>query len=297
MTRRRPPTAPVVVAAIALVAALSLPACGGGSDRMRTATGGGAPTTTAAGPGTTGATAPPGTVAPDAPGVDLQVTFLTGVGPQVGGTPRLATAHRRVAPTSAVARAALEQLLAGPTPTERALGYASSAGAPTAVTAISIADGTATVVLDPGFGRGYDDTTLRWATAQIVFTLTQFPTVRAVRFGADGPPLTRADFRDLEPLVFVERPGPGERVSSPITVAGEANVFEATVRITVLGASGRVLADTFTTATAGTGTWGTFSTRVAVDPRGDATGTVRVFWDSPKDGSPRDVVEIPVRFS
>jgi len=288
MDRPRRPAPLLAAGAVVLVAATLVLAACGGSDRVRSATTAttGAPSTGAT-TGPTGAAPTPATVAPDAPGVDLRVVFLD--------DGKVVTTHRRVAPTQAPARAALEQLVAGPNPVERTLGHTSSVRTGTTVTGLSITDGTATVTLEPPV-TGTDAAGVT-ARAQIVFTLTQFPTVRAVRFGPEGPPLTRADFRDLTPLVFPESVAPGDLVRSPVTVAGEANVFEGTVRIRIVGGDGRVLADTFTTATAGTGTWGTFSERVAFDPRGNTTGTVVVFWDSPKDGSPRDVVEIPVRFA
>lgn len=290
MDRPRRPAPLLAAGAVVLVAATLVLAACGGSDRVRSATTAttGAPSTGAT-TGPTGAAPTPATVAPDAPGADLRVVFLD--------DGKVVTTHRRVAPTQAPARAALEQLVAGPNATEQAAGFTTTLGPGTPVPTVDIAGGVATVTFTRELGRGYNDVTLHQAQAQIVFTLTQFPTVRAVRFGPEGPPLTRADFRDLTPLVFPESVAPGDLVRSPVTVAGEANVFEATVRIRIVGGDGRVLADTFTTATAGTGTWGTFSERVAFDPRGNTTGTVVVFWDSPKDGSPRDVVEIPVRFA
>jgi hypothetical protein len=130
-----------------------------------------------------------------------------------------------------------------------------------------------------------------------VYTLTQFPTIDRVRFGPGDGAVGRADLRDLLALVFLESVAPGGTLPSPVTVAGEANTFEATVRIQVLGANGAVLADTFSTATSGSGTWGTFSEAVTFDSEGNATGTVRVFWDSPEDGSAQDVTEVPVRFA
>jgi hypothetical protein len=281
MTRRR------LVALVlgAALAGLLLTACGGGDDEIRTS----APTppTTGASATTdrtssTGATTAPATVAPDAAGVDLQVVFVDGG--------KVATGHRRVAPTRAVARAALEQLIAGPNPAERDAGFSSLLASATTIDGLSIADGVATVDLSP-------TPTGQAARAQVVYTLTQFPTVQKVRFGPGGPLLTRADFRDVTPLVFLESVAPGDIVSSPVTVAGESNTFEATVRIRVLGADGAVLADTFTTATSGTGTWGTFSEKVAFAKGANSRGTVVVFWDSPKDGSPQDVVEVPVAFS
>lgn len=299
MTRRR-------LAALVLGAALVgglLTACGGGDDDIRTSSetppNTAAPATTA----TTGGRTPSGTVAPDAPGVTLDATFVRGE--------KVGTAHRRVAPTSAVGRAALEQLLAGPTAEERAAGLTTAIPAGTALRGLDIADGTGTVDLSGAFVGGGGSLSMRERLAQVVFTLTQFPSVDRVAFRIDGKPTTvfggegvmidstvdRNDFRDVTPLVFLESVAPGDIVSSPVTVAGESNTFEATVRIRVLGADGSVLADTFTTATSGTGTWGTFSDKVPFTRGANTTGKVVVFWDSPKDGSPQDVVEVPVTFS
>lgn len=291
--RRHRLLAPVVAV---LAVGLLLAGCGGGDDSVDTSS---SATTRAETAGTTGGAGSPstttgggttaGTVAPDAAGVALDVVFLRGG--------KVATGHRRVAPTQAVARAALEQLFAGPDGTEQSAGFTTVLRPGTRVAGLDIADGTATVTLSPDLGRGDTDATLRQAEAQVVYTLTQFPTVRRVRFGTSGTPLTRDDFRDLTPLVFLESVAPGDTVSSPVTVAGESNTFEGTVRIKVVGADGRILADTFTTATSGSGTWGTFSAKVPFDRGANTTGKVVVFWDSPKDGSAQDVTEVPVTFS
>lgn len=284
MTRRRP-VAFVALVAGTLVAALLLAACGGGDDGIETSSGTPAstqpadPTDPTGAPGTAG---PSGTVAPDDAGVGLTVVFLDGG--------KVATGRRRIAPTQAVARAALEQLIAGPNATEQGAGFTTLVPADTRIDGLDVTGGVATVTLSP---QPTDPT----ARAQVVYTLAQFPTIDAVRFGTGGTPLTRDDVRDATPLIFLESVTPGDAVGSPVTVAGEANTFEGTVRIQVLGANGAILADTFTTATSGSGTWGTFSEKVAFDRGTNSTGTVRVFWDSPKDGSPQDVVEVPVRFS
>ena len=70
--------------------------------------------------------------------------------------------------------------------------------------------------------------------AQVVYTLTRYPTVRSVEFLMDGEPVealggegvvldgaqTRADWRDFEPTIFVESPGVGAVVASPFTADG-----------------------------------------------------------------------------
>ncbi|MFM8303548.1 MAG: Gmad2 immunoglobulin-like domain-containing protein [Actinomycetota bacterium] len=279
------------LAASVLLAGALLAACGGGdggvdsspNDQPATT---GEPTATTGNPS---ATTPPGTVPPDAAGVDVRVYYLDGG--------KIATGHRRVAPTRAVARAAFDALIAGPTDTEARAGFTSAVRPETTVTDLDISGGVATVTLSPEIGRGDNAETAAQAVAQIVYTLTQFPTVERVRIGSEATPIGRDDLRAVTPLVLLESVAPGDTVTSPVTVAGESNTFEGTVRIRVLGADGAVLADTFTTATSGSGTWGRFSEKVAFDRKGNTTGSVVVFWDSPEDGSPRDVTEVPVRFA
>lgn len=82
--------------------------------------------------------------------------------------------------------------------------------------------------------------------SQIVYTLTQFDSIDEVRFEVDGTPLTnfggdeldgpqrRADFADQLPWILVRSPRIGQRVSSPVTISGSADVFEAVVSISVL---------------------------------------------------------------
>jgi hypothetical protein len=75
-------------------------------------------------------------------------------------------------------------------------------------------------------------------------------------------------------------------------VSGVANVFEATVSLEVVDAGGNVVVEDFTTASCGTGCWGAYSFNIDYPFTGEET--VRVFWHSPEDGSPSDVVTIPV---
>ena len=112
--------------------------------------------------------------------------------------------------------------------------------------------------------------------AQVVYTLTQFPTVKGVRFSLDGEPidvlggegvvidhpLARRDYADLLPVILVTSPTLNQTVRSPVLIRGSANVFEANVGIQILDADGEIIAETFTTATCGTGCRGTFRIRV-----------------------------------
>jgi hypothetical protein len=95
--------------------------------------------------------------------------------------------------------------------------------------------------------------------------------------------------------VVVRTPEAQARVSSPLTVSGEATVYEGTVRIQVVSADGQVLGQGFTTATMGAPVGGTFSAQVEfTPPEAEAPGIVRVFGDNPRTGEPDGLVEIPV---
>ena len=192
---------------------------------------------------------------------------------------RVAPVHVRVERTKAVASAALRALFADP-----------PAGLETDIPAgidsfdLAIAGGTAALSL-----VSTGDLT-RPARAQIVYTLTQFPTIERVRIG-DAGATTRSDYEDETPIILVETPAPGDKVSSPIHVAGTANTFEATLQLRVVQ-NGRKLYEHFVTATSGSGQRGTFAWDIPIDATGPAT--LVAFEYSAKDGSEIHKVEIPV---
>jgi hypothetical protein len=144
--------------------------------------------------------------------------------------------------------------------------------------------------------------------AQVVYTLTQFPTVSRVSFELDGRPITtfssegialdrpvtRADFEDLAPPIVVDTPKADAEVHSPVTISGTADVFEATVSIRIRDATGNEIARDFTTATCGTGCRGTYSTKVRFKVDEPQRGTIEVFEEAMEDGSDLFVVSVPV---
>ena len=198
--------------------------------------------------------------------------------------------------TVATSRLALTELIAGPTAVERAAGLRTGLATGTSFE-VSIASGVATVDLPGAFYAGGREAA-RLRQAQVVFTLTEFPSVSRVGFQSGGrpqaAPVGRAGYDDLLPLIVVTSPAIGRRVTGPVTVAGTANVFEATVSIRILDRSGVPLATTFTTATCGTGCRGDYSTAVGFRVPAEQPGTVQVYMVSPEDGSPTHVVDIPV---
>ncbi|HEX9235174.1 MAG TPA: Gmad2 immunoglobulin-like domain-containing protein [Actinomycetota bacterium] len=221
---------------------------------------------------------------------------------------RLFVTKRTQPATVAVGTAALNALLAGPNAAERQAGVGTTIPGGTQLLGLNIADGIATVNLSSRYDDGGGSESERYRLAQVVFTITQFPTVQAVDFQMDGKavttfsgegivldhPQTRADYEDTLPAITVESPTIGQRVSSPVTLSGTADVFEATVSVWILDENGRKLADTTTQASCGTGCRGDYSKAVSYHVDHDQSGTVEVFEASAKDGSPTNVVKIPV---
>lgn len=94
--------------------------------------------------------------------------------------------------------------------------------------------------------------------------------------------------------IVVRRPQPGEEVTSPVIIVGDADVFEATVSIRILDADGVELAASFTTATCGSGCRGEFSTEVFFFTPQRQDGIIEIFETSAADGSQVHLVRIPV---
>ena len=221
----------------------------------------------------------------------------------------LGVAVREVPETVAVARVALEELLAGPTDQEAEVGLATEIPEGTRLNDVVVTDGVATVDLSPEFESGGGSLSMQLRVAQVVYTLTRFPSVESVAFMIDGqpveaiggegvmvdPPVTRAAFADNTlPAILLESPGPWQEVSSPLRLTGTSNTFEATFNYEIVDPAGIIVAEGFGTATAGSGTWGTFDVTVPFEIARPGVGAVIVFESSAKDGSRINLVEIPV---
>lgn len=164
---------------------------------------------------------------------------------------------------------------------------------------------TLEVDLSSEFTSGGGSLSMQMRVAQIVYTGTQFDGIESVRIliegarvdgiGGEGVPPggERQDFQNVAPAVVLESVKPGDAVSSPVTIAGFANTFEANVVIRIRYANGEV-EETFTTATCGSGCWGDFSEDVAFEVTEEQEGRMEVLTYSAEDGSERDVISIPV---
>src|SRR5438093_8211863 len=182
----------------------------------------------------------------------------------------------------AVGRLSLDALLAGPNQAEDTAGVDTAIPSGSIASIASLSNGLAVVDLSVNGPLG-DGEELR--NAQIVYTLTLYSTISKVQLGAGGPTFSRKSFEDLLPPIFVESPAIGQTISSPVTITGTANVFEATVSVRVLDENGTELASTFTTASCGTGCRGDYSIAVDYSVDHDQPGTIEVFEVSARDGS------------
>jgi hypothetical protein len=145
---------------------------------------------------------------------------------------------------------------------------------------VTIGDGTATVALD----HATQD-----QAAEIVYTLTQFATVKRVDV-AGRAGLTRDDFAGYVPPIFVESPAAGAQVPQTFHISGTASVFEATL-VVQLVRDGKVILKQSVTASEGAPGRGTFDTTVHATP-GEVT--VAAFSPSAADGTPQHEVDVPV---
>jgi Sporulation and spore germination/Immunoglobulin-like domain of bacterial spore germination len=273
------------------VAVLALAGCSGGDDDA-------APTSPT--PTASGSTSTPTETGGEATMTPLRVYFVR--------LERMGVAGREVQSTPAVGAAALRELLAGPTAEDQAADLQSEIPTGTKLNGLTIDNGVATVDLSKAFESGGGSTSMQLRVAQVVYTLTQFPSVKRVQFKIDGkpveaiggegvvvdPPVGRNAFEKQTPAILVESPTPGSVVTSPLRVRGTSNTFEANLNLRLLDGSGKVLYDNFTTATSGSGTRGTFEQTIPFTISKDGPGTLVAYERSAADGSEINVVRIPV---
>jgi spore germination protein GerM len=297
----------LVALAVLLAAPELLIACGGTAAPHPTAT-----VTVTASPSASPTASPsPKTIPSGTASSSVSVYFLRPIdGSQPDHGPFIATAHRAVPATQAVATAAMNALLGGPTERERGIHMSTAIPAGTALRGLTIADGIATVDLSGAFQSGGDTLSTMGRLAQVVYTLTQFPTVsKGVVFEVDGKvvkafggegvtlsrPQRRSDYESVTPPIFVENPAPFDNAVGKAYVYGTANVFEATFRAKLLDAAGRTITTMTVTATSGSGTRGRFSFNVPIMTT--ATAGELLVWDpSAENGSALHTVAIPLTF-
>jgi hypothetical protein len=215
---------------------------------------------------------------------------------------------RQVPRTRGVGAAAIRALLRGPTAAEGRAGLTSAVPDGTRLLGLTIRGGVATIDLSRRFESGGGTLSMRARVAQVVFTLTRFATVRRVAFRLDGravtsiggegvivsPPVARADFKDLSPVILVESPLREQRVRSPLVVEGTSNTFEARLHVDLLGPDGARLTGRALNAGSGTGTRGSFRTTLRFLAPEGAPLTLRAYERSAADNRIIHVTRVPL---
>jgi hypothetical protein len=216
----------------------------------------------------------------------------------------------RTAPagTKAVLKTALESLLAGPTSSESAGGLSTMIPKGTKLLGVSIAANVAVIDFNSKFASGGGSLSMFDRLAQVVYTATQFPGVEAVTFRLNGKtvkvfggegivldkPRTRKACENETPAILVDDPAWRGTLAEGAKIRGTANVFEGAFSIEIRDAGGALVFDEGVQATSGTGTRGTWSVTPSLPGAKAGVGSIRVFAASPKDGTPIDVIKIPV---
>ena len=197
----------------------------------------------------------------------------------------------------------MTELIAGPSGVESAAGVGNAI--PWDITfTVTVSGGVATVDLS-GWFFDAGPARARLRQAQVVYTLTQFPTTSRVSLQRDGQatgaPVGRADYADLLPQIVVTGPAIGQRLSSPITVAGSASTYESSVYLRLLDAAGKEIARTYTMAHCRPGcpfefsyNHGIFSATIAYRLTSEQNGTLQVSGESPDGSNMGPVANIPV---
>lgn len=204
---------------------------------------------------------------------------------------RLAREPREV-PDAASMAGVVEAMIAGPVDPD----YGAVWNPTTQVNDVTVADGVITVDLSADARTANVGSALAGLMIdQLVYTVTDAakdPTL-AVMLTIDGAPagelwgavvwdapVTRADPTDVRLFVQIDNLAEGAAVTSPVTVSGEANVFEANLLWQVLDADGAEVAAGFTSTSEGQ-TFAPYAFDLELDP---GTYTVVITEDDPSDG-------------
>jgi germination protein M len=197
---------------------------------------------------------------------------------------KVAPVQRGIVTGPAIGSATIRELLKGPSSDDEGVRTAIPSGA--TLESLDIGNGVASLELSRPLPS-------QAALAQIVYTLTQFSTVKRVSVG--GKTAGRRAFEAQTPAILIESPVAGDTVQSGFEVTGTANTFEATFNYELKDAAGKVIAKNFVTATSGSGTRGTFRFTVIYKISKPQQGTLVAFEVSAADGSRTHTVETPLR--
>ena len=204
----------------------------------------------------------------------------------------------------------VNELLHGPRPDEQGAGLQTALNDTIKMVkpiAVDEQSGIATVDFSAEFNDARPNV-IAQRMAQVVYTLTQFQAIRGVAFQVESKPIAaldgsgtelrraavRGDYEGLTPAIFLETPEVLTAVRSPIRARGTANTFEATFMYALYDGDNKQLASGFETATSGTGTRGRFNFTIDYTLEENQRGTLVLYEQSAKDGTPINVVAVPL---
>ncbi|HUH07099.1 MAG TPA: Gmad2 immunoglobulin-like domain-containing protein [Egibacteraceae bacterium] len=215
--------------------------------------------------------------------------------------------HELAEPTVAVARAAMEQLVAAETLNPSLVTMAPDG---TEVLGVNISGSLLTVDLSEAVRDGSASGSAGEAAfaQQLAHTAAQFDGVESVELRVEGQPVTELwghlDWSaPIEPDLFalspvtIDSPQWGESVAAgPVSASGEANTFEATVELRLIAPDGSVAEETFTTATSGSGERGTWEHTFSAAADSPGTWAVEAIEPDPSGGEGNPPVTFRVEF-
>jgi hypothetical protein len=224
----------------------------------------------------------PDTTVPDPTGAGAERALPVYYVAQTAAGPRLQREFHRL-PAADPGSAAVRDMLAHPTGVDPDYHNPWPAGTTLRVPVTSTPDA---ITVDLSAAPPADPL----ATQQLVFTvqgaLGVSTPVRLLHDGVPaGPPIPRGDPYALRSLVQIDLPTDGTSTASPLTVTGEAAVFEATLHWTVEKA-GKAVRTGVATTTEGQ-VFAPFRFTVDLAP---GRYTVRISEDDPSDGAGRPLL-------
>jgi len=265
-------------------------------------------TTTTAAPTTTSSPASPTTTQPSEIAL-VSYFFVDEIGHPDRNGPFLVPVSKMVPITKGVARAAIEQLLAGPTPANRDGVPSITSLIPDGVRllGLDVSEGIATVDLSGNFEADDDAAVAAQRIAQVVYTLARFPSVQEVLFRQDGSdiavpigdgqlvsrPVNIGDYLEFAAALHVEEPAYAGRGGNPLHVSGFGAVFEASFSYALTDDDGLIISEGIAMTNNGMG-WGGLDFTIDYTVDREQLGALIVWAHSAENGSQIDVREYPV---
>ena len=123
---------------------------------------------------------------------------------------------------------------------------------------------------------------------------TPAPVVTSSPVPTASPSPSPAPVVSAKGAITLKTPTVNAMLTSPVTISGDASVFEAALQWRISDTGGRVIAEGITTASLGAPGRGTYSVSVPYTVSTPTLAFVEVYSRSPKDGNIDELVRIPV---